>query len=239
MAVLSVMAIKGNPDELVAQMKATLDPVARRKAPQYGGISSTVVRTDEGIKIFNLWQTEAGRHQMADDPEIQAAMQKAGFPEPHFTGYEVLLQRSAGELGTELAQRMVDEVWTQGKLEVIDELIAEDYVGHDPVNGEIHGRDGFRELVQMYRTAFSDVTMRADTIVAEGDWVAVHWTATGTHTGELMGIAPTGRDATVTGTEFSRIADGKIATSTGLFDALGMLQQIGAVPALGAVGAHA
>ena len=232
MAVLSVMAIKGDPEELVASMNATLDPVARRKAPRYGGISSTVVRTDEGIKIFNLWQTDEGRHQMADDPEVRAAIQKAGFPEPNFTAYEVLTQRSAGDIGKDVARRIADEVWSQGKLDVIDELIAEDFVGTDPVNGEIHGRDGFRQLVEMYRTAFADSNMRVDTIVAEGDLVAAHWTATGTHTGSLMGIAPTGNEVKVSGTEFSKIVDGKIASSTGLFDALGMLQQIGAVPAL-------
>ena len=231
MAVLSVMAITGDAEELLAKLQSTIDPVAARKAAQYGGISSTVVRTDDGIKVFNLWQTEAGRHEMAADPEILAAVKAADFPEPKFKGYEVLSQRSITDRGREIAQRLVDEVWTQGKLDAIDELIADDFIGDDPVNGEIHGPDGFRELVQMYRTAFSGVTMRADKIVADGDWVAVHWTATGTHTGELMGVAPTGRDISVTGTQFSRISDGKVIASRGLFDAFGMLQQIGAVPA--------
>jgi hypothetical protein len=104
MAVLSVMSIQGNPDELLARMEATLDPVAARKAPQYGGISSTVVRTDDGIKILNLWETEEGRHRMADDPEIQDAVRAAGFPKPNFKGYEVLTIRSAAE-GTRTSHR--------------------------------------------------------------------------------------------------------------------------------------
>jgi len=231
MAVLSVMSIPGNADELLARMQATLDPVAAVKAPQYGGISSTVVRTDDGIKIFNLWETEEGRHQMADDPDIQAAIRDAGFPQPSFVGYEVLAMRSTSELGKALAARIADEIWTQGKLDVIDEVIAADFVGESPTDGEFRGPAGFRQLVERYHSAFSNVEMRVDTVVAERDTVAVRWTARGTHTGELMGIAPTGKDVTVEGVQFDRVRDGKIVESHGLFDALGMLQQLGAVPA--------
>jgi predicted ester cyclase len=237
MAVLSVMSIQGNPDELIARMEATLDPVAARKAPQYGGISSTVVRTDDGIKILNLWETEEGRHRMADDPEIQDAVRAAGFPKPNFTGYEVLTIRSAAEGAKALERRIADEVWTQGKLNVIDEVIAPDFVGFSPTDGEFRGPAGFRQLVERYHSAFSGVEMRIERIVAEADWVATNWTARGTHSGELMGIAPTGREATVEGMQFSKIRDGKFVESHGLFDALGMLQQLGAVPA--GVPAHA
>jgi predicted ester cyclase len=237
MAVLSVMAIEGDPDDLIARMEATIEPVAARKAPQYGGISSTVVRTDNGIKIFNLWETEEGRHKMADDPEVQASIRGAGFPAPAFKAHEVLRIRSAGETGKALARRIVDEVWTQGKLDVIDEVIAPDFVGYDPTNGEFRGRDGFRQLVEGYRSTFSNIAMRIESIVAEGDWIAARWTARGTHTAELMGVAPTGREVTVEGTQFNRIRDGMIVEGRGLFDALGMLQQLGAVPT--AAPAHA
>jgi steroid delta-isomerase-like uncharacterized protein len=231
MAVLSVMKIEGDPDDLIARMQAAIDPVAARKAPLYGGISSTVVRLDDGIKIFNLWQTEEGRHQMAADPEVQSALRAGGFPEPKFTGYEVISTRSAVDGAKELAYRLADEVWTQHKLEVIDELIASDFVGYSPTDGEFRGPAGFRQLVERYVTAFPNATMRITEIVAEGDMVATHWTATGTHTGALMGLAPTGRDVTVEGTTFDRIREGKFVEGHGLFDALGMLQQIGAVPA--------
>jgi steroid delta-isomerase-like uncharacterized protein len=237
MAVLSVMSIQGNPDDLLARMESTLDPVAARKAPQYGAISSTVVRTDDGIKILNLWETEEGRHRMADDPDVQDAIRAAKIPEPHFTGYEVLAIRSAVEEAKALERRIADEVWTQGKLDVIDEVISPDFVGFSPTDGEFHGPDGFRQLVERYHSAFSGVEMRIERLVAEADWVAANWTARGTHSGELMGIQPTGREATVEGMQFSRIRDGKLVESHGLFDALGMLQQLGAVPA--ATPAHA
>jgi len=230
MAVLSVMSIQGDADELLARLQTTIDPVAAAKAPRYGGISSTVVRTDDGIKIFNLWETDEGRHQMADDPEIQAAVREAGFPAPSFTGYEVLVTRSGAESAKTLAHRIADEIWTQGKLDVIDEVIAADFVGRSPTDGEFRGPDGFRRLVERYHSAFSNIEMRIDSLVAERDVVAVRWTARGRHTGELMGIAPTGRDATVEGVQFDRVRDGKIVESHGLFDALGLLQQVGAVP---------
>ena len=143
----------------------------------------------------------------------------------------MLSYQTVGEGAKEIERRLAEEVWTAGKLDVIDELIAPDLIGYSPTDGEIHGPDGFRELVERYRSAFSNIEFRNDRVIAEGDWVAVSWTARGTHTGELMGIAPTGRDVTTTGMSFDRIADGKIAESHGLFDALGMLQQLGAIPA--------
>ena len=239
MAVLSVMSIPGNADELVARFAETLEPVGRRRAPIYGGISTTVVRTDDGITIYNLWQTEEGRHKMAEDPEIQAAIRAANFPEPHFAGYEVLAHGTAGDGASSLARRIVDEVWSEGRLETIDELIAEDFHGWTPTNGEVKGREAFREQVTMYRTAFPNMTMVVDLITSDGEWVTTKWTATGTHAGELMGMPATGKDATVTGIEVDRIVGGRIVQGYGVFDALGMLQQLGAIPAGAAQPAHA
>jgi steroid delta-isomerase-like uncharacterized protein len=231
MAVLSVMAIEGDADALAAKMRDTIAPVAARKAAQYGGISSTVVRTDNGIKVFNLWKTEEGRQKMAEDPDVLAAIRRADYPEPAFRAHEVLYRRTAGEANEEIARRIADEVWTQHDLAVIDELVAPDFVGSNPTDGEVKGPDGFRQIVQQYVSAFPDMTMRIDTVVASDDWVATYWTARGTHNGELMGIAPTGKEVTSQGMSFDRIANGKIVESRNAFDALGMLQQLGAIPA--------
>jgi steroid delta-isomerase-like uncharacterized protein len=239
MAVLSVMSIPGDADELVARFTETLEPVGRRRAPIYGGISTTVVRTDDGITIYNLWETEEGRHKMAEDPEIQAALQAANFPEPQFTGYEVLVHGTAGEGAVALARRIVDEVWSEGRLETIDEVIAENFRGWTPTDGETKGREAFRDQVTMYRSAFPNMTMVVDLITSDGEWVTTKWTATGTHTGELMGIPPTGKDATVTGIEIDRVVGGQIVEGIGIFDALGMLQQLGVVPAGSEQPAHA
>jgi hypothetical protein len=94
--VVSIMRIKGDPDELVATARNTIQPVAEQKAAQYGGISSTIVGTDDGIMIINFWATEEGRHQMAEDPDVQQAIRDANFPAPGFEGYPVLAHRVVG-----------------------------------------------------------------------------------------------------------------------------------------------
>jgi predicted ester cyclase len=86
-------------------------------------------------------------------------------------------------------------------------------------------------FVEMYRTAYPDTRLAIGELIAEGDLVAMTWTATGTHQGELMGIAPTGRSVTVTGIGVDRISGGQIAESWANYDALGMLLQLGAIPA--------
>ena len=131
----------------------------------------------------------------------------------------------------EIVRRVVDGVWRDRNLAVVDELIAQDYVGHDPTQPEpIQGRDGFKQFVGTYQSAFNDATVTIDDQIAEGDQVVTRWTGRGTHTGELMGIAPTGKEVTVSGMTVSRLAGGKIAEEWELMDALGMLVQLGAVP---------
>jgi hypothetical protein len=90
--VVSMLEFSGDPEELKAQM-GKVEEVASRKAAEYGGVSSTVVRTDNGIMIINMWSDKEGRHKMAEDPEIRQALQDAGMPPPSAKGYEVLEHR--------------------------------------------------------------------------------------------------------------------------------------------------
>ena len=130
-----------------------------------------------------------------------------------------------------VARRIDAEVWNEGRLEVIDELIAGDYVSTVVgVPEQIRGPQGFREFVVTYRTAFPDLHISIDEQVAEGDIVVTRWTGTGTHEGELMGIPATGKQVTTAGINIDRIAGGKLVAGWGLFDQLGLLQQIGAIP---------
>ena len=129
-----------------------------------------------------------------------------------------------------IVRRINDEVWNKGNLDVIDELIADDAV--ISVVGapqEIRGPAGFREFVTMYRTAFPDLRITVDEQIGEGDVVVNRWTATGTHEGDLMGIPATGKQATTAGVNINRISGGKLVQGWGLFDQLGLLQQLGAV----------
>lgn len=91
--VVSILEFEGDPDELKERM-SRIDDVAARKAVEYGGISSTVFRTDNGVMIINMWDNAEGRHRMADDPEIQQAIRDAGFPAPSAKGYDVLAHRT-------------------------------------------------------------------------------------------------------------------------------------------------
>jgi steroid delta-isomerase-like uncharacterized protein len=131
----------------------------------------------------------------------------------------------------EIVRRLVAGVWADRNLAIIDELIAPGYVGHDPTQpAPIQGREGYKQFVDMYQSAYHDATVTIDDQIAEGDQVVTRWTGRGTHTGELMGIAPTGKEVTVSGITVSRLENGKIAEEWELFDALGMLVQLGAVP---------
>jgi steroid delta-isomerase-like uncharacterized protein len=116
-----------------------------------------------------------------------------------------------------------------GNLAVVDELVGVDYRWHAP-GQEVSGREGIKQLIGAFRTGMPDMRWMVDDQVAEGDKVGTRWTARGTHTGELLGIAPTGRQATITGMVFSRLADGQIVEEWENFDQLGMLQQLGAIP---------
>lgn len=134
------------------------------------------------------------------------------------------------------ARRFIEEVWNGGQLAVIDELVLSAYVDHDPNNplSTEEGPEGVKQSVTIWRTAFPDVQVTVEGQIAEGDMVVTRWRAHGTHRGTLLGIPPTGRQVSVTGVFVERYQDGQIAESWTEFDALGLLQQLGAVPPLGA-----
>ncbi len=90
MAVVSMMRISGDPDDLAAKIRQHLAPAGRELAPGHGGLGTIVCRTDDGVMVVNLWEHDEGRHAMADEPLIQEAVRAAGFPQPAFEGYEVI-----------------------------------------------------------------------------------------------------------------------------------------------------
>jgi steroid delta-isomerase-like uncharacterized protein len=140
-----------------------------------------------------------------------------------------------------LARRGIEEVWNQGKLSVIDELVAPNANFHDPnvPGGKFAGPDGLKTFVQIYRTAFPDVQIKVEDQIAEGDSVVTRWTATGTHKGDLMGIAPTNKYSTVAGVDIERYQNGKLVESWASYDMLGMFQQLGVVPSMTPAGTKA
>ena len=131
------------------------------------------------------------------------------------------------------ARRFYEEVWNQRNLAITDELSAINFVDQS-LQPPVHGLEGLKRFISMYLTAFPDIHFTIEDLISDGDKVVVRYTATGTHQGELMGIAPTGKHATVTGISINRFENGKVVESWSNFDALGMLQQLGQIPALGA-----
>jgi steroid delta-isomerase-like uncharacterized protein len=130
----------------------------------------------------------------------------------------------------EVARRLTEDPW-RGKLDEALEFVGDDYIGHIPGLPEpIRGKDGFREFVNMYLTGFPDGAITVDDQIAEGERVATRWTGRGTNAGELMGMAPTGKQVTVSGITYSRIADGRAREAWLTWDTLSMMQQLGAVP---------
>jgi steroid delta-isomerase-like uncharacterized protein len=130
-----------------------------------------------------------------------------------------------------VVRRLFDEAWNRGNLSVVDESVHADIVQHDP-SSPARGVAAVRELIAGYRAAFPDVHFTVDRVVAEGDQVAVHWTASGTHKGALFGLPPTGKQVTVSGLAIDRFVDGKIKETWGHWDAMGMFTQLGVLPAL-------
>lgn len=131
-----------------------------------------------------------------------------------------------------LVRRFYDDIWMKGNLAVADDLVAADYVRHDPRGGApTPGPEGQKQIAAMFRAAFPDFQSSYDVVLAEADLVAVRWTIRGTHQGEYLGIPPTGRGVGFTGVNIFRIAGGKIVELWNHRDDLGFMQQLGVIPA--------
>ena len=90
MAVVSMMRMQGDPDDLLERLQKHVVPVGQRLAPGHGGLANVVARTDDGVLVVNLWETDEGRHAMAEEPDVRAALQAAGLGPPAFEGYEIV-----------------------------------------------------------------------------------------------------------------------------------------------------
>jgi steroid delta-isomerase-like uncharacterized protein len=131
----------------------------------------------------------------------------------------------------ELIQRYFEEAWNKGNLSVLDEIVAADYVNHNPfAPGLPPGPEGLKPIFSGLRAAFPDLHYTIEEQIADGDRVVTRWGFRGTHEGELMGIPATGKQVNITGTQIERIVDGKIVEHWRQSDDLGMLQQLGVIP---------
>lgn len=133
-----------------------------------------------------------------------------------------------------VVRRLFEEVWNKGNLSVADEVLAPNYVHRDPATPDFgKGPESEKKRANLYRTAFPDLRLTVEEIIAEGDTVIAQWTCRGTHKGDLRGITPTGKQVTVSGVSIAHFDRGKVAESSVNWDALGLMQQLGVVPEIG------
>lgn len=132
-----------------------------------------------------------------------------------------------------LVHRFFADVCNGRDLAVADELFAADHAYHDPFIPTGAGPEGMKQVIAPYHAAFSDAQWTVAETIAADDTVVTRWSATGTHDGALAGIPPTGKRVAVSGIWLHRVGGGTIVESWNNWDSLGLLQQIGVVPALG------
>ena len=129
--------------------------------------------------------------------------------------------------------RRIYEAFSQNNLDVLDDLIASDFTDHNPNPGQGPGLEGLKQFISSMHTVLYGLQNDVEDMVAEGDKIAARLRISGTHQGEFLGIAPTGKQVTFTGIDILRIAEGKVVEHWGNVDELGMLQQLGAIPESG------
>jgi steroid delta-isomerase-like uncharacterized protein len=132
-----------------------------------------------------------------------------------------------------VVRRLFDEVWNKGYQQVADELFAQNYTHHDSSTPDVgRGPESEKKRATLYRNAFPDIRFTVEDVIAEGESVTARWSCHGTHKGELNGIAPTGKQFTISGISVARFTNGKMIEGWVNWDALGMMQQLGVVPEL-------
>jgi len=133
----------------------------------------------------------------------------------------------------QLVRKLFKELLNKGNFAVADMIIGPEHIHHDPASpGVGKGPDGQKQVIGLYRNAFPDLQFKIDDIIEGDSSLTTRYTATGTHKGELWGIAPTNKTVKVEGVVINRISRGRIVETWVMWDALGLMQQLGAVPAL-------
>lgn len=133
----------------------------------------------------------------------------------------------------DLVRHVLNELFNNQNLDVVDEYLAPDFVGHNVPPNISPDRQGVKQFARARANAFSGSRFTIEDQVAEGDQVVTRWTSRHTHTGEFLGVPPTGKEVTITGIMIHQIANGKIKEEWGEYDLFGLFQQLGVVEAPG------
>ena len=131
----------------------------------------------------------------------------------------------------ELISAFIEDVINQGRMERANDLVKANFVELDPLPGQQQGREGLKAVLLQMRSAFPDIRWVVDEMVAEGEKVVTRFHWTGTHQSAFLGIPATGQSVRVTGVVIDRLESGMMADSRILMETLGLMQQLGVIPA--------
>jgi steroid delta-isomerase-like uncharacterized protein len=129
---------------------------------------------------------------------------------------------------TEMAKKVLVEIWGRGRKELIDQCLTSDYLDHDPLFGDSDA-DGLREWIKMNQKAFPDFRFEVEEVLEAGDKVIVRFVGSGTHQGELMGLPPSGRKVRSRGCCIMAFEGDKVSEQWDYWDTLDFLRQLGLV----------
>jgi predicted ester cyclase len=132
-----------------------------------------------------------------------------------------------------LVRRYVEEFVDRSNFDLSDEIFAPNFVRHDAGPDQVPRVEDLKHFFAMLHSGFPGFQSTIEDLLSEGDKVVLRFTFHGTHQGEFMGIAPTGKEVTMSGIDILRIAEGKIVEMWNQEDVLGMMQQLGVIPAPG------
>ncbi|MES2122318.1 MAG: ester cyclase [Chlamydiota bacterium] len=131
----------------------------------------------------------------------------------------------------EIIKKYFEEAWNRGNLDVLDEIIAPNYLNHSPgMPNPPPGPEGLKPIIRGLRKAFPDLHFTIENMVVTAHQVAIHSIMHGTHQGDLFGLPPTGKKVKVNQMQIERIVDGKIVEHWRQSDDLGMMKQLGQIP---------
>ncbi|WP_144122763.1 ester cyclase [Catellatospora sichuanensis] len=206
-------------------------------------VAQTVGKRTATHTLIGRDRDDAGHYlEIVEFPSYEEAMRNSQLPEtsrifdeivalcgepPTFTNLDVIRDEQLNKMN---ARVFFDLIASEGRLELLPDLFADDYFGHDPAGeGETVGIDALRAQVEGYRRGF-DCQFTVGAQVAEGDEVATRWSWAGMHHGEFRGVAATGRECTMTGIAIFRFEDGKVKEAWWNWDNLSLYRQLGLVP---------
>lgn len=144
----------------------------------------------------------------------------------------------------QIAQRFMEECWNKGNFNMVSELLSASCRYHDPVFPHLtSGADNIQRHIENCRRGFPDMKITIEDTIAEGKEVVHHWTVTGTHKGQFLGLAPTNKKAVISGTSIFRIQDSKIVEQWSDWNLMSLMEQLGVAASINApssapAGAH-